>query len=371
MPRSRDPEARDREFLDAITEFRLRAQNKGLSPERTEELYLQALADSASKDAELVREESPADLAFMRKERDAFEGRLRDRWGAAFDLYEITLAYCHDAGSEFNTRYLPEAQREGDRRFDAARRLHARACVSASEVMRLLTGGYPMGALARSRTLQELAVVAAILVENDSEISERYLLHATIDDAAYVRARQKHTDALGLEPLPPEQVSSIEESRAELLERFGKVFDDEYGWAASLFPNRQRGPKYADLEALAAHGHMRPLYKEAAQSLHAGAAGTAAIVLTRGRNTVLLSGQTNRWLSAPGHRALISLVQVTFAFLLGLRDVTPEDGGSRQLTALTALKLSEMAGDAFAKAERQLEKDERAIQAEEDDASSP
>lgn len=69
--------------------------------------------------------------------------------------------------------------------FEALTGLHARACRVAVEIHHLLAGGFPMGALARCRTLHEIAVTMMILadfgcMDEHPDLAERFLLHEDI-----------------------------------------------------------------------------------------------------------------------------------------------------------------------------------------------
>ena len=66
-----------------------------------------------------------------------FERRLRHRWGAALDLFELALVLMLDSGAAFNKHHRPTAVAENDLMFDVLARTHARACVTCSEVLAL------------------------------------------------------------------------------------------------------------------------------------------------------------------------------------------------------------------------------------------
>src|SRR6266700_848387 len=103
--------------------------------------------------------DAPATLRRRRRWVRGFERRLRNRWGRALDLYELTLVCCHEWGGEFNERHRSAAATEQDHAFEVLTRLHARACLTASEILALLETGHAVGAEARWRTLHEITVV--------------------------------------------------------------------------------------------------------------------------------------------------------------------------------------------------------------------
>ena len=66
---------------------------------------------------------------------------------------------------------------------DALADLHARACRTALDVFHLLESGLAAGAMARCRTLHELAVISMVLREYSSHeghgLAERFLIITT------------------------------------------------------------------------------------------------------------------------------------------------------------------------------------------------
>lgn len=66
-------------------------------------------------------------------------------------------------------------------KLDVLTRLHARACQIAQEVIVLLSAGLADGAMARWRTLHEVATAALLISENGEALAERYARHDVIE----------------------------------------------------------------------------------------------------------------------------------------------------------------------------------------------
>jgi DNA-binding CsgD family transcriptional regulator len=163
---------------------------------------------------------------------------------------------------ELGQKYLTDATKEGtaDARTAALIRLHARAVRTATEVLRLLESGLSDGALARCRSLHEMAVVALILSKNGPEVSEQYLLHGVYHAQRTMGKLQEHAAALGWEPVTAEEMREIDKRVAELEARFGEQFvKKEYGWAMGPL-NKKRDIRFADLEKAVQLEKFRPFY---------------------------------------------------------------------------------------------------------------
>jgi hypothetical protein len=76
-------------------------------------------------------------------------------------------------------------------------RLHARACQIANKVAVLLGAGFAEGAIARWRSLHEVAVVS-MFIGGDEGLAERYRLHEAVESLRVARLYVRHQDRLGL-----------------------------------------------------------------------------------------------------------------------------------------------------------------------------
>ena len=130
-----------------------------------------------------MQQRMPQIIAERRADRAGFEARLYARWRRALDLFEAIMVIAQESGQEFNQKHRAGASQNEDHVFDALSRLHARACLIASEVLALLRSGHASGAHARWRTLHELAVVAYFIEKHGEEVAERYLLHYMVESA--------------------------------------------------------------------------------------------------------------------------------------------------------------------------------------------
>jgi hypothetical protein len=245
------------------------------------------------------------------------------------DLFETILKISVEAGDIFNQKHRPQAAKENDLVFEVLTRLHARACLTASEVKVLLKSGHASGALARQRTLHELAVVAYFICEHGNEVAERYLLHEVVE---FKKAAEQY-DAL--------------------CKRFGEAFKTTYGWAAQALNKTQ--PTIEDFERAVQLDHMRPNYRMASHGIHPNPKGIAFHLGNIGSKKVMLAGPSHAGLADPGHATLISLLQCT-SVLLGTK---PDIETSMVLQVLN--RLVDEAGQAFLEAHNLLISEELAL----------
>lgn len=344
------------------------ARLAGMPPEEVGDLFRRALSEATRATgenlAEDLKRDMPKALRAWRAERAGFEKRLRERWGRAFDLYELVHSLCVEAGTSLNDRYGDQAVRENDIVFHALKLLHGRACVTGSEILALLVSGHPFGAYARWRTLHEYAAVAFLIRERGAELAERFILHQHVqilkDARGYQRAHGALTKLSGTEyePFTPDEIGEMEKVRDALLGRFGQAFGSDWGWAALLTENG-RAPRFVELERLAGLEHLRPFMQRAHHDVHADSKGVALGIVGQAERQVMLAGATNYGLADPGQGALISLHQVTTTLLVhgALRLTEP----FLYAICLALGELVREASVAFAAIQKQLDDEETSL----------
>lgn len=122
-----------------------------------------------------------------------------------------------------------------------------------------------------------------------------------------------HQATSGLTPLSDAEHTSIEESYNTVIERHGKHFDRDYGWAAPVKNNYN--PKLSDLEGELEFNHLVPYTKMAYHNIHAGAMRLYSSLGTNGLDDdLLLTGPSHLGLCIPIQLTANSLTQLTVAF---------------------------------------------------------
>ncbi|MFA7155751.1 MAG: DUF5677 domain-containing protein [Proteiniphilum sp.] len=294
-----------------------------VNPEKLDSVLREMISEGAIRALQLIKEENRDALAYEANERLAFEEQNYALWKEPLDLLQLFLLTTTGIGGEFNHKYRPEAAENNDFVFEVLTRLHGRACQVGNEILILLKSGYADGANARWRTLHEITVTSYFIKENGSEMAERYLLYDYIESyrsiSDYVHNTElyeRHKAVLG-DALPSQaEMMGIEETKNELCARFGKGFSKEYGWVAG-------GTKkitFKDLESEVGIDHLRPYYKMANISIHAGPKGVR-FSLGSPSNDIIPAGASNMGLADPGMSTVISLQNMNAALLSTRPDV--------------------------------------------------
>jgi len=277
------------------------------------------------------------------KRRLQFEKRLQQRWSKALRKLRMLLSISREFGTELNAKTTSTTTPYLHRVIFG---LHARACQVTDEIITLLNAGLADGAMARWRTLHEIASVALFISKCGEELAERYALHESIESLRAAKDYEKCHKALGYEPLEASEVAALEEERNKLINRFGRSFEAQFGWAAeSLACNN---PQFWQIEKAAKIGHYSAHYRMASHNVHANPKSIFFKLGIINGARLLLAGPSNAGLADPGHGTAISLVQASTPLVL----VNPT------LDAIIFLKLVARLeveiGQAFGEAHKQL-----------------
>ena len=115
--------------------------------------------------------------------------------------------------------------------------LHARACITSTEIGVLLRSGFCEGAQSRARSLYEQAVVIAVLANDGGfQVCERYFDSSKIEKLRYMQAYKLVVNEEKWGPSGDEHLKEAEEEAAWAIARWGTEIREQYGWARPLFP---------------------------------------------------------------------------------------------------------------------------------------
>src|SRR5260370_28437669 len=269
--------------------------------------------------ADTLRQQIPEMLTQEQASQTGFERRLYDRWKKALDLYYATIILCRECGELFVKQHIAQSAKDKDHVFGVLMHIHPRACQTALGVGVLLKSGFARDALARQRTLHELAASASFIKKHGEETAERYWLHNTIESYKAALQYEQYCKRLGYKPYDPAELDLLQAQRDALIIRFGTVFSEDYGWAAQALGKTAR-LTFADIERDVHLDHLRPYYRIASHLVHANAKGLVFDIGNMyksipGYHRTLLAGASNAGLADPGQLALISFNQCTAVFL--------------------------------------------------------
>lgn len=344
--------------LQDLPEERLRQLERDIADGKVGETIGKAVSEGLETGARSLlayaKDNMHERLVEEREKRTLFESRLFSRWKAGFDLFEIFWVIALEAGISLTEKHGEQARREQDFVFDVLSRIHARACLTASEVYALMRTGHASAAMARWRTLHELAVVAIFIRENGQDTAERYLLHNAIESWKATSLYQRYCQRMGYKPIEQAEVDATRAERDQLCARYGAIYGKSYGWAAAALgiTNSKGRITFDDIERASGIDHLRPFYKMASHGIHSESKGAYWNIGTIG-SSIILAGPTDTGFCDPAHATLISLHQCTVCFLMTKFDVT------EAMTMKMMGSLLDEAGQTFLDIQKQLEREEQ------------
>jgi hypothetical protein len=247
--------------------------------------------------------------ALQESDLSGFHERLEIRWGKPLGELRMLLTMAREWGQWANARHKCSKSTGKIVLRDILTRQHVRACQVTDEILCLLENGFADGAMARWRTLHEIAVVAAVISRHGEDIAQRYLAHQAVESK---RAMNKYLDCcqqLGYRPLPARQVKTIEKAYDAAIAKYGEAFKSDYGWAAEHL--KKKRPTFADLEAEAGRAEMRSHYQMGNDNVHAGIKSMYVRLGLVGNYDGLLAGRSNGGLMEPGQNAAHTLTQIS------------------------------------------------------------
>jgi len=318
--------------------------------------------------ADDLLERAPDYMTYERANHFGFMERVRLHYGPALDGYSAVVTACSEIGERVADYHHPN---QSARAF-ALLNLHAVGCLIAKEVLALITQGFPSGALARARSLHEVAVTASVITEHAEtpgceNLPERFYDHADVATWKDAQTYQETCESLGYEPFPDQTMDRMRSAYDAARAKYEPEFTEKHGWAFPVFG--RAGITFRDLEQKANLGHLRGHYKWASHMVHPDSKGMLLNFRERRGRTVRLAGPTNVGFGDPAGMTLISLVQVTIALLMyhSDDDLTAED----VLSMTTIMALQQSTADRFVEGEASVDKAEAAIVARFGDEDPP
>ena len=316
--------------------------------ERLTELVPTFVESSAATLLNQIKKDSTGGLRRQRRKRLGFERRLAKHWAQPLHLLELTVEIAQEVAKGVGDQVASGEVSVDEHTFRALWAIHARACQTSRAILTLLRSGFADDAHARWRSLHELAVVGNFIEIHGEVVAERYLLHEVVQQRKLARAYKEHETRARLEPLTQAEIDVLDERCETLVDRFGKEFNEDYGWAASALGIKR--PSIAEIERAAQLDHHRPYYRMASDNVHANSHG--AFFKLGGFSPdidILLAGPSNMGLADPGHEAALSLTQITAALV----STAPTLDSLTELTVLNLLQ--EETGAAFLQAHKDAE----------------
>ncbi|MCB2227252.1 MAG: hypothetical protein KQH53_11295 [Desulfarculaceae bacterium] len=235
-------------------------------------------------------------------------------WGDALLCLEQLIEISIQIFTISTEQHCQNDKVKNDNKFYALAALLARSCLVSNEIFTLLSAGYADGAMARWRTLYEMATTASFLFENDEELASRYLIHNHVSSYRHLKLVNRYILGADNEIIERELLPYFRVKIQELVSQYGKSFCERpYGWAENVIPNAtfRKIETYVELE------EMRPLYNWSNSKIHAGHVSDYADLglLERDSGSFLL-GPSVVGLACPASLTAHNLSQISCLLLL-------------------------------------------------------
>lgn len=207
----------------------------------------------------------------LRHDRIVFK-EISSSYKGAIDFLDPFISYNAWIGEMSYSKYRKVFKNDNDRqKIYTLLAIHSRACQIAREIKLLVRHGYADGAMARWRSLHELCVTFLFLFDHDDEVLQMYLEYEVIESYNKMERHDASLTQIGWRPISPKVRKDLEEQREQLIERYGKQFTKDYGWAMKILPPVDR--HFRGMEKLVQQDHLRGVYAWASDNVHAGISG--------------------------------------------------------------------------------------------------
>ncbi len=306
-------EAFDSKYSEMLSICETKEERQAFQKKYTE--FVDEVVDEMSESIlKTILKKAPDKLKATEKDRRQFERNLENLWGLPIRKLEVLIQIAREVGMEFNKKHRGDAAKSNDFVFESLVRLQARASHTSFAVLSLLRSGFADDAYARWRSLHEIAVVGGFIRENGQELAERYLLHEIIQQYKLACAQARVQGRIDAEEIPKQELEALKSRRDTLVERFGRKFKSDYGWATEALGGEH--PSFLAIEKRTQLDHLRPYYRMASDNVHANSHGMYfRLGLNQDEKRMLLVSASTAGLADPGHSTAISLVQITVALL--------------------------------------------------------
>ena len=271
------------------------------------ELFSSMASNASKRTLKILKERWPEEQRLQEEDIAGFRERMELRWGKPLAQLQMLLTMSRELCQTLNSRKDSVSSKNKQSR-KLLIRLLVRACQVTDEILCLLQNGFADGAMARWRTLHEIAVVAGIILQHGDEISRRYIAHQHVESK---RAMDKYlacSPQLGYKPLSAKAQAKIQKAFDKAISEFGTEFKSDYGWAA--FHLKKKRPTFTNIEEAAGRAEMRSHYQMGNDNVHAGIKSMYVRLGLLGRYEGLLSGRSNAGLTEPGQNAAHTLTQL-------------------------------------------------------------
>jgi len=262
-----------------------------------------------------INDRFPKILTDNRHDYAAFEARNLQRWKPSFDHLETMCLIARELG-EMHGRSIKANNPEANNNVMAAlAQIFPRALLVLEEIMCLLKGGFPDGALARWRSLHELAITAKYISKHGEDAAILYLLSFRFMSRNAAKQINSHSERANIDPISEEELKLLDESCQQAEKIIGRTVGVGQN---SEWPGINRNhPTFKKIEENVEMDHWRPRYSWATTYTHASYRPMEGLLGSTGRTEDgYLVGQSSLGYTDPFQMTAITLMQITTTYLL-------------------------------------------------------
>ena len=283
---------------------------------RLERMLERIIPDLAASYARLLEpqvvRQSIEELGRRDGDLNRFRARIARQWATPFRHFSAFLILSERA-AEVAIEVLSRSKQFRNSALVAVLlRLHARACLVGHEIEAMMRGGFADAAMARWRTLHEIAVLSYFLGDHGEDAAKRYLAHDAVERLAAARLYNEHRKLLGYRAVDVRTIRRYAKEVNDAKTAFGPGIAKRNGWAEKALG--KSAPSFEDIEAAVKMRHLRPLYKMASQQVHAGPRGMLfrlGMFNDAPAGGAFLVGPTNCGFADAAQNSGLSLLQIT------------------------------------------------------------
>lgn len=273
------------------------------TPDHINEMCSRFMKDFLGSEAEQV-------ARFEDEEQD-FRVRCYSRWKSGLDLLRVFRNFCVQVGRQFQEEFCRYEDYRQDPLLGVLMRQHANACRVAGEVEALLRSGYPDGALARWRTLHEIAVSTILLRKFGKSAVEDFIHFGLVEAVSGMVAYQETANEMGRIPLSRHELDAAKRLRDEIIES-KPYLKGRSGWAGP----HVGASRFEKLQAAAGLAKWKNDYKWASQNVHTNYRQMQSLLgMSEAKEQGLLVGPSDSAFTDPAQFSAIALAQTTSAFV--------------------------------------------------------
>jgi len=166
----------------------------------------------------------PGESRLQRRELEGFRKRLYRRWRTPLERLAMLLTMSRELGASIYREFAAAPDPSRRNLIYVLTRSHARACQITDEIYCLLAAGFADGAMARWRTLHELAVTCEFLADGGEELAKRYVSHEIVESHRAAYEYEECRERLGYEAISKAYLRKLDRSFKRAIAKYAAPF---------------------------------------------------------------------------------------------------------------------------------------------------